>query len=288
MPDGLGSAAARLFTERVLGVQSKWYCQIDGCDGRPHVDMHWCEHPIESDDHEWECRHARANQKPPAAFQRAEARIWLIMAGRGFGKTRTGSEWLADQAKNTPKSRWAAVAPTRDDVQEICFEGESGILAALGLDREYKGYNKSKLQLRLPNGATIVSFSAAAPEKVRGPNLYGAYLEEIASWKDRTIWDNLLPAIRRGKAQTVIATTPKPVPLVREFSDREDGSVVVTTGSTFDNQHNLAAAAVAELQVRWKGTRRERQELFGELLADVPGALWTPETLELTRGLLIG
>ena len=281
----LGTAAATAFEHLVLGRPSKWFCHVDGCDGHPHEGMHWCEHDIDSDEHTWECRHARANQIPPVEFTTAEARIWLLMAGRGFGKTRTAAEWLADQMQDNPRTRWGIVAPTREDIQETCIEGESGLLRALGIDRtDSAHYNRTKLEVRLPNGAYASSFSAAVPEKVRGPNLTGAWLEEIASWTDRTTWDNLFPAIRRGRSQIVVSTTPKPVPLVKEFAKRDDGSVVITHGGTFDNRENLSDAFIAEAEIRWKGTRRERQELFGELLDDVEGALWTPDIIERTRG----
>lgn len=209
------------------------------------------------------------------------------MAGRGFGKTRSGAEWLADQARRQPKSYWGVIAPTLDDIRDTCIEGESGLLQALGMSREDDRYDKTRLLLRLDNGTIINSFSAETPRKVRGPNLYGVWLEEIAQWKTREMWDNLFPAIRRGAAQAVITTTPAPVPLVREFTDREDGSVVITRGSTYDNEKNLSPAQIAELKVRWQGTRRERQELFGELLEDVPGALWKPQQIETTRAALL-
>lgn len=209
------------------------------------------------------------------------------MAGRGFGKTRSAAEWITHQAETVPKSNWAVIAPTLDDVRETCFEGESGILKALDWDREDDRYDKTKLLVRLPNKSVIRSYSAEVPRKARGPNLYGVWLEEITQWKYRAMWDNLFPAIRRGLAQTVITTTPAPVPLVREFTDRDDGSVVITRGSTYDNASNLAPAQLAELKVRWQGTRRERQELFGELLEDVPGALWKASIIDSTRGVLL-
>jgi phage terminase large subunit-like protein len=212
----------------------------------------------------------------------------MLMAGRGFGKTRSGAEWLADQARRTPRSNWAVVAPTKEDLEDTCFEGESGLLQALGMDREDERYNKSKTLIRLDNGTVIRSYSAETPRKARGPNLYGAWLEEIAQWKSREMWDNLFPAIRRGKAQTVITTTPAPAPLVLEFTSREDGSVEITRGSTYDNEKNLSPAQIAELKIRWQGTRRERQELFGELLEDVPGALWSAANIEATRAVLLG
>jgi len=268
------------------GIVSRWYCREPDCDGHPHPGMHWCEHPVDSDEHTWECRHARAQQCPPQRFSSGDARTWLFMAGRGAGKTRAAAEWIVDQASRTPASNWAVIAPTLDDVRATCFEGESGILHALSWLRSDERYDKTRLLVRLPNASIIRSYSAETPRRSRGPNLYGAWLEEIAQWRSREMWDNLLPAVRRGRAQTVITTTPAAVPIVIEFAGREDGSVVITRGSTFDNEENLAPATMAELRIRWQGTRRERQELFGELLSDVPGALWSPDTIEATRGTL--
>jgi phage terminase large subunit-like protein len=211
----------------------------------------------------------------------------MLLAGRGYGKTRSGAEWLADQARRHPKSNWAVLAPTKEDLEDTCFEGESGLLQALGIDREDDCYNKSKTLIRLPNDAVIRSYSAETPRKARGPNLWGAWLEEIAQWKGREMWDNLFPAIRRGRAQTVITSTPAPVPLITEFAGRTDGSVVITRGTTFDNEKNLSPEQIAELKIRWQGTRRERQELYGELLEDVPGALWSAANIESTRAVLV-
>lgn len=282
---------------------ARWYCSRQDCDGEPHEGWQWCDHPAVCPEHgpkapsniandcpmchKWQCRHARADQRPPAAFVRGEARGWLCMAGRGWGKTRTAAEWLADQASRIPRSNWGVLAPTLDDIRDTCIEGESGLLEALGWERADDRYDKTKLRLRLNNGSVIRSYSAETPRRVRGPNLYGVWLEEIAQWSYRETWDSLFPAIRRGLAQYVITTTPAPVPLVREFANRDDGSVIVTHGSTFDNEKNLAPHQVAELKRRWAGTRRERQELFGELLEDVAGALWQASTIETTRGVLL-
>jgi hypothetical protein len=214
----------------------------------------------------------------------------MYLAGEGMVPThnsRAGAEWLADQAKSTPYSYWAVVGPTLDVVRDICIEGESGLLQALGWQRHDERYNKTRLRLHLDNGTIIRSYSAESPRKARGPNLYGAWLEEIAQWQYREMWDNLFPALRRGLAQYVITTTPAPMPLVREFATRTDGSVVITRGSTFDNARNLAPHQVEELKRRWAGTRRERQELYGELLEDVAGALWQARTIEDTRGVLL-
>jgi phage terminase large subunit-like protein len=209
------------------------------------------------------------------------------MAGRGFGKTRSGAEWVAAQAKQRPGSEWAVVAPTYADIKETCFEGKSGLLRALGMRREDPRYNKTDLLLRLGNGSIVKSFSAEEPARVHGPNLTGAWCDEIAKWKSRDMWDSLAFAIRDGDAQTVASTTPLAVPLVQDFAGRTDGSVVVTRGSTFTNERNLSPAFIAEMRVRYAGTRRERQELYGELLEDVPGALWSAALIERTRAVLL-
>lgn len=276
----------RLAAEGLANRSSRWYCNRPGCDGSPHEGWHFCEHPLENHPtgaEYWRCRHARPNQHPP----KGDWLYWLIMAGRGFGKTRSGAEWLAECAKRTPETNWAVVAPTRDDLKATCIEGESGLLAALGLSRSDDAYNKSDLVLRLPNGSTIRGLSAERPDRARGPNLAGAWLDELASWRYRSAWDDLFPALRRADARVCITTTPRPVPLVREFTDRTDDTVKITYGSTFDNEANLSPQAIAELRRRWEGTRRARQELYGELLEDVPGALWTISMIEGARATLL-
>jgi len=269
------SIAADLFGESVAP-KSRWYCNRPYCDGKPHD--------------QWPHEHARTAQCPPAEFTHGAALVWLILAGRGFGKTRTGAEWLGHQARTNPKTEWGIVAPTYKDLKEVCVEGESGLLNAL--EGTLYDYNKSSLQIVLRASQTVIrSYSAETPERVRGPNLSGAWLDEIAQNQGSypAAWKNLSMAIRRkGSPVKVVATsTPAPVPLVRQFTDRTDNSVVITRGSTFDNRDNLADSFIAEMEVRYKGTRFERQELFGELLTDVPGALWTPDLIESARGVLL-
>ena len=205
------------------------------------------------------------------------------MAGRGFGKTRTGAEWLADGAKNKPMTHWAAVAPTRDDLKQTAFEGDSGLLQALGMDRQDERYNKSDMIIRLPNGSTIRGLSAERPERTRGPNLAGAWLDEVGVWRYPDTYTNLSPALRRGQARIVATTTPRPTKMITEWAKRDDKSVVITKGSMWDNAPNLSKESLAELRVRWEGTRLGRQELEGELLEDVPGALWNRQNIEDTR-----
>lgn len=201
------------------------------------------------------------------------------MSGRGFGKSRAGAEWLADKARQHPSSEWAVVAPTAKDWRKCAEDPTSGLIAILqgDLREDVAGYNRSLGKIRLKNGAIIHLESADKPDRLRGYNLWGAWTDEISSWRYRDAWDaGLAPALRLGPHPQICATTtPKPVPLVRDLAERDDGSVTLTTGSTWDNADNLAPMALAELRKRYEGTRLGRQELFGELLLDVPGALWT-------------
>ncbi len=261
------------FLEESIAPASTWYCDKPNCDGKPHAG--------------WEWNHARPEQRPPQSFLDGVARVWLIMAGRGFGKTRSGAEWIAHEARQHAKTEWAIVAPTYKDLKEVCIEGVSGLQAVL-LDVPGVQYNRTSLEIKLPNGSIIRSYSAETPERTRGPNLSGAWLDEIAQAQNTypEAYKTLSMAIRRkgSQAQVMATTTPEGrSKLVREFTDRKDGSVVITRGSTYDNRDNLSEAYITDLEIRHKGTRFERQEIFGELLEDVPGALWSPATIERSR-----
>ncbi len=231
-------------------------------------------------DNDW--RHeARPDQQPPAG----EWFIWLVCAGRGWGKTWTGARWLAEQATSTPGD-YAVIGRSEQDTRETCIEGPSGLLGALGLRIGAREYRRGTGQIRLPNGSVIYAYSAESPERTRGPNLSGAWCDELAAWRFlEQMWDeNLIPAVRIGaEPRIVCTTTPRPVPLLRELVARDDGSVVVTRGSTFDNEANLSASALAEMRRRYDGTRIGRQELLGELLDDVEGALWHRGLIEPYR-----
>ena len=168
------------------------------------------------------------------------------------------------------------------------MEGESGLLKILrryGALDPFKGWNRSLGEIRLLNGSRIKMFSGEEPERLRGPQHHGAWVDELAAFKyPREAWDQLQFGLRLGvKPQTIISTTPRPKPLIRDLLKREDGSVVVTRGSTFDNAPNLAPSALAEFLARYEGTRIGRQELHGELLEDVDGALWSWVRIEQDR-----
>lgn len=214
---------------------------------------------------------------------------WLILAGRGWGKTRTGAEWLRKRAMAAPGTRWAIVAPTYADARDTCVEGESGLLAVLPPDvRAATKWNRSLGEIELPNGSRVKLFGTDEPDRLRGPQHHGAWCDELAAWKYPDAWDQLQFGLRLGdRPQTVVTTTPKPVPLLT--GDGRDGrrlglmrreGVVVVRGSTFDNAANLSAAALDELRTRYEGTRLGRQELHAEILDDVEGALWTRALLD--------
>ena len=222
---------------------------------------------------------ARAQQLPPPG----DWRIWLIMAGRGFGKSWTGARWLTEQALINDGTDWFVAAPTFGALKRVCFEGPSGILKAIDPSLR-SGYNRSDLVLTLTNGSKIIGLSAEKPDGALGLNLSGGWADELAAWPYDEMWTRgISPALRIGDPRVVITTTPRPVPLIKEFTARTDGSVVVTRGSTFDNAENLSPAALAELRQRYEGTRLGRQELYGELLLDTPGALWSLRDIDATR-----
>jgi phage terminase large subunit-like protein len=228
-------------------------------------------------------RNARPQQLPPEG----QWFIHMIMAGRGFGKTWTGARWLLEKALQHPNIECAVVAPTFTDARRTCVEGPSGILKALE-PGQLSFYNKSNGQITLVNGSKIHMLSAETPERIRGLNISFAWLDELGSWPYDTAWtEGLAPALRIGEnPQVVITTTPRPTKLIKEFTNRAtngDTSVVITRGSTFDNAANLSAAALAELRSQYEGTRIGRQELFGELLLDLPGALFTQSMIDDAR-----
>jgi phage terminase large subunit-like protein len=219
--------------------------------------------------------------------------VWLILAGRGWGKTRTGAEWLVEQVLKYPKApdgaptEWAIIGETFGDTRVMCVEGPSGIVRVLerrGLrNGQHFVYNRSAWQIVLNDGQRIHMFGADNPDAGRGFNLSGVWADEIAKWRyPYESWvEGIAPALRIGeKPRAVVTTTPKPIRVLREWIGRTDNSVHVTRGSTFDNASNLSQAALIELQARYHGTRIGRQELYGELLDDVEGALWTRRIID--------
>lgn len=220
---------------------------------------------------------ARPNQLPPPG----DWRVWLLLAGRGFGKTRSGAEFVRARVESGLASRVALVGPTASDVRDVMIEGESGLLAISGEDWRPL-YEPSKRRLTWPNGAVALAFSADEPERLRGPQHDLAWCDELASWRYAAAWDNLLLGLRLGSdPRVVVTTTPKPNKLVRDML--ASPGTVVTRGATFDNAANLAPAFLDSVVRRYQGTRLGRQELEAELLEDLPGALWSRDAIEAAR-----
>ena len=206
---------------------------------------------------------------------------WLLLAGRGFGKTRSGAECIRDQVIHHRRRRIALVAPTAADARDVMVEGESGLLA-IGPPQQRPQYEPTKRRLTWPNGAIATTYSADEPERLRGPQHDAAWCDEIASWRYPEAWDMLMFGLRLGPdPRVVVTTTPKPVKIIRELLT--DPTTVVTRGSSYENRANLADAFFAQIIRKYEGTRLGRQEIEAELLDDVPGALWNRTRLEELR-----
>jgi phage terminase large subunit-like protein len=217
---------------------------------------------------------ARAEQLPPPGAWR----VWLLLAGRGFGKTRSGAEWVREQVKEGRAGRIALVAPTAADARDVMIEGESGILAVMP-DRAHPRYEPSRRRIVWENGATATAYSAEEPDRLRGPQHDAAWCDELAAWRHDAAWDMLMLGLRLGAdPRCVVTTTPKPRRLLRDLLT--DPTVAVTRGTTFDNRQNLAPAFFDAILKRYRGTRLGRQELLAEVLDDVPGALWSRDAIE--------
>lgn len=235
--------------------------------------------------HDWHFL-ARPEQIEPAG----DWQTWLVLAGRGFGKTRTGAEWVREQVKRGA-SRLGLIAPTASDARDVMVEGESGLLAVCWAgDRTYSGdligrptYEPSKRRLTWANGAIATLFSAEEPERLRGPQHECLWCDELAAWKYlRETWDMAMFGLRLGSRPRVcVTTTPKPLPLLKEIA--ADPRTVITRGSTYDNAANLAPTFLKSIREKYEGTRLGRQELNAEILDDLPGALWTREMIDQTR-----
>jgi phage terminase large subunit-like protein len=231
---------------------------------------------LEAIEHDWDCW-GRPNQQAP----KGDWRTWLLLAGRGFGKTRSGAECIRDQVIHHRRRRIALVAPTAADARDVMVEGESGLLA-IGPPQQRPQYEPTKRRLTWPNGAIATTYSADEPERLRGPQHDAAWCDEIASWRYPEAWDMLMFGLRLGPdPRVVVTTTPKPVKIIRELLT--DPTTVVTRGSSYENRANLADAFFAQIIRKYEGTRLGRQEIEAELLDDVPGALWNRTRLEELR-----
>ncbi len=228
---------------------------------------------------------ALPHQLPPA---RADWRTWVILGGRGAGKTRAGAEWVRAMVEGSCAGdpgrarRVALVGETIDQVREVMVFGESGILACTPPDRKPE-WEAGRRRLVWPNGAVAQVFSAHEPDSLRGPQFDAAWVDELAKWrKAEEAWDNLQFALRLGDhPQQVVTTTPRNVAVLKQILAAP--STVVTTAPTEANRAHLAESFLQEVQARYAGTRLGRQELEGVLIADAEGALWTTAMLEACR-----
>lgn len=218
---------------------------------------------------------ARPNQIAPAE----PWTTWLILAGRGFGKTRTGAEQVRIWVKKYPFVN--LIGATSDDARDIMIEGESGILAICPRDERPK-YLSQKRQLIWPNGAKSLIFTADEPERLRGKQHMKLWADEFCAWRYPEAWDQAAFGLRLGdNPQAIVTTTPKPTKALKEL--RADPGTVVTTGSTYENQGNLAPTFLTKIVRKYEGTRLGRQELKAEVLDDNPGALWKRKQIDDLR-----
>ncbi|MBC2665056.1 DNA-packaging protein [Novosphingobium flavum] len=226
---------------------------------------------------------ARRAQLAPAG----DWRTWLILAGRGFGKTRAGSEWVRAVAERDGAARIALVAANLAEARAIMVDGDSGLMRIAPEHRRPK-FESSLRRLTWPNGAQATLYSAQEPESLRGPQHSHGWCDELAKWDNAggramAAWDNLLMGLRLGDDPRVVATTtPRDMPLLRRLLAEKDG-LAVTRGSTFDNAANLPARFLNAMRRTFGQSLLGRQELEGELILDRPGALWTRALLEQCR-----
>jgi len=254
----------RLDEEKSSGLVP-WLCTIPNCDGKPHKGRPG--------------PHSRAEQRAPAD---PDWDAWLLLAGRGFGKTRTGAEWVIQMAKDNPGSRGALVGPTAADTRDILVEGESGILGcAKSSFRPI--YEPSKRRVTYPNGSIQTLYSADEPDRLRGPQHHYAWFDELAAWRRlQATWDMAQFGLRLGDHPRVcITTTPRPLPLIKQLV--KDDKTRVVRGSTYDNLHNLAPTFRSMVVDRYEGTTLGRQELHADILEDLPGALVARAHIDATR-----
>ena len=206
---------------------------------------------------------ARPSQVPPHDGWR----LWLFVAGRGAGKTRTAAEHTWFRTAWRRNTRWLVASPTSSDVRDTCFEGESGLLECIPSEFIAK-WNRSLAELELKNGSLIKGIPLFEPDRFRGPQWHGAWIDELAAGEKNKVvnaWKNLVLSVRLPglNAEKVVTTTPKPIPLMRELILREDA--VLTSGSTYENVENLEEEFKQEV-LKFEGTSYGRQEIYGELL----------------------
>jgi len=225
----------------------------------------------------WQWQAHYGQEEPEAGW-----RVWVMMAGRGFGKTRAGAEWVGARARETPGARIALVGASLDDVGRIMVEGKSGLLATARTG-EAPLWLSTRGELRFSSGATAFAYSGEKPSRLRGPEHHFAWCDELAKWaRPEATWDMLRLGLRLGeRPRAMVTTTPRPVAALRRILG--EAGTQVTRGRTSENVH-LPAEFFEAVNGLYAGTRMGRQELDGELIEDVEGALWTRDLIEASRG----
>lgn len=227
--------------------------------------------------YDWEGTWARPDQREPEG----EWRTWLLRSGRGAGKTRAGAEWVRGKVERNIYGRVALIAPTAADCRDVIVEGESGILATARHDFR-PTYVSSKRRVEWPNGARAFLYSGEEPDRLRGPQHDAAWCDELASWRHPETWDMMLLGLRLGRdPRAIVTTTPRPTRLVRKIA--ESPTTVTTVASTYANLPFLAHQFIDDVVDSYAGTHLGRQEIYGEIIEDIIGALWTRAMLDATR-----
>ncbi len=220
---------------------------------------------------------ARDNQlEPPGKWN-----TWLLLGGRGFGKTRTAAEWVRSLAERGLDRRIALLGRTSSDVRDVMIEGESGLLS-ISPPWFKPVYEPSKRRLTWPNGVIATTFSADEPDMLRGPQFHAAWCDELAAFKNVAAWDNLRFGLRLGRRpRVVVSTTPRPTDEIRALV--KDPTTHVTRGSTYENKRNLAPDFLSRILAKYEGTRLGDQEIHAMVLDDTEGALWTQALVDASR-----
>jgi phage terminase large subunit-like protein len=232
--------------------------------------------------HTW----ARPNQiQPVPAPGDPKWYVWMLLGGRGMGKTKTGAETIREWAEATrdgEPQRFAIIGQTAADVRDVMLQGESGILS-ISPPWFMPVYEPSRRRLMWPNGTFGILFSGDSPDQLRGPQFHKAWCDELAKYQyPQETWDNLEFGLRLGdNPQAIVTTTPRPIPIIKSMV--EDEQVFLTKGSSYENISNLAPSFIRRVISKYEGTRVGRQELHAEVLSDMPGALWTYEMIEHSR-----
>ena len=229
---------------------------------------------------QWSSCQAREEQLPPED----EWSCLMYLAGRGAGKTRMAAEWLVWEAISRPKTRWAVIAPTMQSAISVCIEGDPGIISILNRYGFAFDFLRSRAELVLENRSIIFLYSAEEPDRLRGPQFHGAWFDELAAFSKPEAYFLALPALRLGQnPQHLISTTPRPSPLIINLALVPNLRRIIRTGSTFDNEINLSPSFISDLKESYGNSKFARQELYGEILNQLDGALFSKNNIDNNR-----